>query len=465
MWMFWYILSLIFTVIIWFLIIRSILKWKLEQFYIWEILIYSFMVWVVIIPFLLFLINLIGIKYSIFNMSLAIFVLFSILLFFNLKNKEKIRFSKVRLWWFLKWNKILTNILLWIWCIRVLVKLVFWFISIANVPTYQDDTFWNWNFRSKVFYEREDLVLDKMDEDYLWQWFKQYPLTPSLYKTFLMKMTGYRSDWLANLPSFLFYVSMIVLIFYCVYRYTKKISRAILSSIILCGVPLYYIHWTNPYFDVFQSLYFFTSLYMCYLFVDKKIWIWLPILFVWMLWYTKSEWLLIYTTSVFWTYFLWYLINKENLFKKENILSFFKVIWWAFLINLPFIIFKIVNWLWFANGNENVWNITFETHPEIFKAIFDVLFNGGCYNILFFAFIIWILIYLFNRKIKFDKKEILWFLIWFLVALLIIIFVYFVTFNYKEVTTQTWVNRSFMQLIPTITYVTILMFYNMCNKD
>ena len=353
---------------------------------------------------------------------------------------------------------------MWIWCIRVLIKLIFWFISIVNVPTYQDDTFWNWNFRAKVFYERENLVLDKSDEDFLWQWYKQYPLTPSLYKTYLMKMTGHRSDWLANLPSFLFYISMIILIFYCVFRYTKKISRATLSSIILCWVPLYYIHWTNPYFDVFQSLYFFTSLYMCYLFVDKKIGIWLPILFLWILWYTKSEWLLIYTVSVIWTYFLWYVINKEKILKKENIINLAKIVWWAILINLPFVIFKVVKWLWFANWNESIWNITFETHPEIFKAIFDVLFNGWCYNILFFAFAIWIIIYLINRKIEMDKRETLWFLLGFLIAFLIIVFIYFVTFNYREVTTQTWVNRSFMQLIPTIIYAIMLMFYNIYNE-
>ena len=465
MWIFWYALSLIFTIVIWFLIIRLILKWRLDQFYLWEMIVYSFMVWVVVIPFLLFLVNLIGIKYNILNISLTVLLLFGILLFFNLRNKEKLRFSKTELIKNLKWNKKIINVLLWIWCIRVLVKLIFWFISIVNVPTYQDDTFWNRNFRAKVFYERENLVLDQSDEDFLWQWYKQYPLTPSLYKTYLMKMTGYRSDWLANLPSFLFYISIIVLIFYCTFRYTKKISWGMLSSIILCWVPLYYIHWTNPYFDVFQSLYFFASLYICYLFVDKKIWIWLPVLFVWMLWYTKSEWLLIYTTTVLWTYFLWHLINKEKIFKKENILNFIKITWWAVLINLPFIIFKIVKWLWFANWNESIWDVTFETHPEIFKAIFDVLFNGWCYNILFFALVIWVLIYLFNKKIKFDRREILWFLLWFFIALSIIIFIYFVTFNYKEVTTQTWVNRSFMQLIPIIVYAVVLMFYNIYNEE
>ena len=63
-----------------------------------------------------------------------------------------------------------------------------------------------------------------------------------------------------------------------------------------------------------------------------------------------------------------------------------------------------------------------------------------------------------------DKRETLWFLLGFLIAFLIIVFIYFVTFNYREVTTQTWVNRSFMQLIPTIIYAIMLMFYNIYNE-
>jgi len=62
-------------------------------------------------------------------------------------------------------------------------------MNIAHVPTYQDDTFVNRNYRAKVFYERESLVLDSKDKDYLGQGYKQYPLTPSLYKTYLIKFT------------------------------------------------------------------------------------------------------------------------------------------------------------------------------------------------------------------------------------------------------------------------------------
>jgi hypothetical protein len=61
------------------------------------------------------------------------------------------------------WIKIVVAILA-IWTI---VKLVFGFVSIANVPTYQDDAFGNWNYRAKVFFYRSSLVLDKNDKDFL----------------------------------------------------------------------------------------------------------------------------------------------------------------------------------------------------------------------------------------------------------------------------------------------------------
>ncbi|MDR0369636.1 MAG: hypothetical protein LBH96_03895 [Candidatus Peribacteria bacterium] len=50
---------------------------------------------------------------------------------------------------------------------RVIVKVVYGMISLSAVPTYQDDTFVNWNYRAKVFYTQESLVLDKKSDDYL----------------------------------------------------------------------------------------------------------------------------------------------------------------------------------------------------------------------------------------------------------------------------------------------------------
>lgn len=49
----------------------------------------------------------------------------------------------------------------------ILAKLVIGATMIIMSPTYQDDTFANWNMRGKIFAERQSLVLDTTDPEYL----------------------------------------------------------------------------------------------------------------------------------------------------------------------------------------------------------------------------------------------------------------------------------------------------------
>lgn len=151
------------------------------------------------------------------------------------------------------------------------IKLGLGAVDIAMMPTYQDDTFMNWNMRGKVFYERSSLVLDKTDPDFLGRGYKQYPLTPSLLKTFIAQVSGGWYEGAVNFPSFVFFISTLVLIFFACYRLIEDPFFSFLGVYVASSIPIFFVHGTNPYFDIFQALYFLAAVNFAFLFLRKEI--------------------------------------------------------------------------------------------------------------------------------------------------------------------------------------------------
>lgn len=463
MWVFWYVIGLILTVSTGYYILRLCLRTSKAYFYRFEYIIYSFLVWVICIPFILFIFGWIGVPLSL-TWTLILILWINIFLII-VNNILKIRINFVSLDIKQQWIDYPLWIKIWfaVFSLWIIMKILFGFLDIIKVPTYQDDAFGNRNYRAKVFYERESLVLDKQDKDYLWQGYKQYPLTPSLYKTYLMKFTGQRNEWLVNLPSFLFYICALVILFFTILRRTKKLSWAGLWLFLLSWIPLYYIHWTNPYFDVFQWVYFFAALSIVYAFLQEDISISLPVLFVWMLGYTKSEWLIIFMVSLFVTYILRYLIRHKWTVSKKDFRTFLRFLGSAVIINLPFIIFKLTHGLWFGNGEANVTQTAIWLHTEIFYPLYTALFKWWCYNLIFFFFVITLVYVLFKKRL--NKASSLWFILWFGISFWAIIFVYATTFTYQYVIDQTGINRSMMQIMPVLVTCFVLLIRDSYEKE
>lgn len=469
MWIFWYILALLLTVLTWYLLLRLCSKHSQHYFYILEYGIYSFLIGVVVIPFVLFIFAWMGVQLSLMWMLFLVLWLNILLLILNIVRKTKLHFAssdiqqqflafpaRLKIW----------SLLFAVW---LLVKLIFGFMDITNVPTYQDDTFGNWNYRAKVFYERESLVLDKQDKDYLWQGYKQYPLTPSLYKTYLMKFTGYRHEWLVNLPSFLFYISALLLVFFWLLRITKKLTWAWLWALLLSWIPLYYIHWTNPYFDVFQSVYLFVVIYSLYQIISSKESQWISFLlfgmFLAFLGLTKNEWLTLFLPLCLFLWALAFLYKKNVLkdslkYKRSSTLPYF-------LLPIVFIVFKFIYGLWFGNGNNQINQSSLSYSSDALRSIWHSIFSGGWFGLFFFLFFIIILGSLFKDKFDYKKDPALYFLIFsvlflFIVAIVLLIFVWSLQL---EAISQTWSNRMFIQLMLLFVFCIVLCVYNLTEKN
>lgn len=455
-----YIIWIFLTVFFWFLVLRLINNNKFN-FYLIEFIIYSFFLWVFLESFLCFIIWWTWLTINIISILIWnwLFLIFFFLL--NLFLKVKQDFKEINfINKFLKLD-IYTKLLVSFALFWLLFKLIIWFVSVVNLPTYQDDSFHNWNMRAKVFYERESLVLDNNDEDFLWRGYKQYPLTPSIYKTFLMNFSWKWTEWNANFPWFLYYTLWILLMFFVIFRKTESIWFSFLWVYLLSSIPLYYIHWTNPYSDVMMSIYFFIAVYFLYLFVSWKVNILYPILFIWILGYIKSEWLIIFTTSILLSLLVLLIIKKH--FNKENIINYLKIFSGVLVVNLPFILFKTVYSLWFWNWDASIADTSLTLHFEIFYPLYQALFHTGAYNILPFFFIILIVTWFYKYK-KFNKDSFIFFLSLF-ISFSIIIFIYFTTFTFQYVIDQTWINRSMMQIMYIFIFVFILFLYDIVTND
>lgn len=467
MWFVWFLIWLVSIILLWATVNHFLWRNSQYKLSLLEMILYSFLLWFIIHSIVLFLIWWIGIPFSwllFYWYTLLIFICYFFLVYMRRKNwlvYEQI-FFKQQFSTFSFWKKSIIIII----SLRLLVKLFFWAVNIFSVPTYQDDTFVNWNYRTKVFFYRESLVLDPTDKDFLWQWYKQYPLWPYLPRMYVLKLVGEWHEWYANIFSFLFFCCSLLLIFLIIYRLTSKIDYGLGALFLLSHVPLYYIHGTNPYFDLFLSVYFLMGVYMCYLYSRGHInWIIFAV-YISLLWFTKSEWLIIYISAILWAYLIYERLKQGKLlYTSSSIKKIIRPILVILGINLPFIVFKLLYWLWFWNGNASVSETNFIMHREIFPGMYRAFFQRGNYGLLFHVFVLLWVMHMLKPPHKTRKPFLNIFFLSLLIAFSLVTFIYLTTFTYQYVVDQTWVNRSMMQMVNLIVVVIVLRIYSLDQND
>lgn len=462
--MLFYFLGILLTVSTGYLVLKLIFCKQESEFTLWELLLYSFLFGSVMIPFLLFVLGRMKIP-------LSQTILLSSILVINFIGYARCYWKKARIPTnrctlkternaLSKWRK--WGIVIMIF--RVIVKVVYGMISLSAVPTYQDDTFVNWNYRAKVFYTQESLVLDKKSDDYLWDGFTQYPMTVSLYKTFLAKMAGVRDEWLVNLPAGFWYIASLLLIFFALWRSTKSFLRGVIGATVLSWIPLFYIHGTNPYTDIQQGIYVFLPVFFLFLFLKEKREVFLTMGIVSLAYCSliKNEGLMIYGTIIavlgvllLLLYHKW--IERLNISIKKILLS-------SRIGRLPaliFVGFKVIYGLGFWNGDMKITESSITYNPEIWKAISTAIFMEGNYNILWIlgvGILVWFLRYI-RKSFKEHFSLLSIFLILFSIMFAFIVLYLFVPSLHREALSQTGVNRTAIQIMLLLVFSIILLFY------
>lgn len=463
MWIVLYIISLLLIILTWYFIMWFLFRWK-KIFYMIEYLLYSYCLWFIVIWFLMFLMWWIGVPFTMIWI-LSLLIVFNVILW-SISHYLAIKPDFQWMWLIDNFRSlnVTYKLLICVWVVWISWKFVIWFVDIVSIPTYRDDAFWNWNFRWKVWYYKENLDFNKNSDTFLGWWYSQYPLSPSILKTYFLKFYWDMNEWIMNLESFYFYVISILLIFFTLFRHTKDIKFAFLWSYLLSSVPLYYIHGISAYFDLFMWLYFFIAIYMSYLYMEKYISIYPVIMFIGILGYTKSEWLIVFMVSILLSFLLIRLFEKNsNKRNRLDIGEFFRLILWVIIINMPFIVFKLIYWLGFWNWSESITKsiIEMKFHPEIIAPYYYAIFYEWNYNLLYFFLLILILVSLIKKKIRFDSEFI--FLLSLILWFWIIFFIYFSTFTFQFVMDQTWVNRSMIQIIMLSVFVMVLYIYRLTD--
>jgi hypothetical protein len=150
------------------------------------------------------------------------------------------------------------------WIRRVLWLLVGWVLlrtaAIATVflllsPTFLDDALDNWNLRGKIYYETQAITLTLPGEnpDESRTTIGSYPPALPMAKAWLASVRGEWTDPVANGIHFFYYCAALILVARTVRRLAGK-GWDLLAVYILGSLPLYLMHGTNQYADVFLSV-------------------------------------------------------------------------------------------------------------------------------------------------------------------------------------------------------------------
>ena len=165
-----------------------------------------------------------------------------------------------------QWAKILIGILGFWACVKLIAGLVL----LTGTPVYFDDVFNNWNKRGKMYYVMEQFTLGTDTEDAALPependaeavttgGVHSYPPTVPLLKTWLAKLAGDWKEGLVNTPHIAWYLCVLILLFHALRRRTDLLW-SLCGSFALLSIPLYLVHGTNPYADVFLSAHIFAA--------------------------------------------------------------------------------------------------------------------------------------------------------------------------------------------------------------
>lgn len=336
-------------------------------------------------------------------------------------------------------------------------------------PSLLDDVVDNWNFRGKVYFTEQQIQIELPNEDAEAEAnpHSSYPPAVPLVKAQLATIKGEWSEGLVNGVHLFWYLSVLILLFYAIRRHANLIF-ALLGTYIITSLPLYMMHGTNPYSDVFLSAHVFVAIAMLFNAVasddpdDRNKFFQISALATALLAFTKNEALLIHIPAMLLTLLvsLWWLKRSGRMQASKCIRI---IIWYVVLsatVALPWMIFKWTNNLTFGNaqalsGMEIAW------HSGVIKSILITTFLEGNW-LLLFPLLITLLIY--KRKIAFTTP------LFVLVGFFLIIYLgqfplYMFTHLYVEATRQTGYARGIIQLAPVIVLIVSLLLSKTFKSD
>jgi len=359
---------------------------------------------------------------------------------------------------FPKWARIAILILI-IWTITKILATSITFSLLT--PPYLDDTVDNWNFRGKLFFVNQSIVLEIPDVEGnpVPGDVSIYPPAVPLAKAELASLAGKWSEPLANSVNFLWFLSVLALLFFALKRYVS-VLWALLGIYILVSLPLYLLHGTNPYSDVFLSMHVFAAISLIYHASTtddhdrRRSFLRLGAFATALLPFTKAEALFLHVppTLLILLIALWWKKRSGEMSFKETMQT---VLWYAIFlaaIALPWIIFKWQNDLAFGNAKA-ISGLSVAWQPGVLKSVAINTFMEGNWLLLFPLLILLLIV---KRNIAF-KTPLVILTGFFLIILIGQLILYMFTYLSLEALYQTGYARGLIQLAPVVVMLVILL--------
>ena len=346
-----------------------------------------------------------------------------------------------------KWGKF---IVAWI-VVWTAVKVVLGGYDLLVTPTYYNDTYVNWNMRTKVFYENQSLMLDRevTDEFYFGGRVPSYPLTVYFTKLWMVFAVGEWSESTVNSIHFLWFLALIGVMYFALRR-EKNLLMSIIGVFILVSLPLVLIHGVNAYADVLMAAHIFCVLYAFYRWVIEKgdarrSWLLIFGVMTAAMIFVKNEALVIFFPPLA---FIFFALCERWKMRRD----FIKWIGIVATVAVPWTLFKFTHGLTFGNASK-VSGISLTPHEGVAHAIGGDLMYTGSYLLFFPLFVL-----LLMMTIKFWRKH----AIGLVIAYLLIVFIgeflmYWLTPLATEAIRHTGFGRGMVHLLPAGVFVSVIL--------
>lgn len=335
-------------------------------------------------------------------------------------------------------------------------------------PTFLDDTLDNWNLRGKVFFHDQALTLVMPTEDPETSplGVSSYPPTVPLVKTMFAAFAGEWNEPLANIVHLFWYLAALAL-FYAALRHRTSRTWALLGTYALGSIPLYQMHGTNPYGDLFMSLHVFLPISQLFLALtsrdtdDRMAHFSLGAFAAGLLAFTKNEGLLVFLPPLLLILAVgcWHQWRTKTLPPKNIAMILLQYAAWIAAIALPWLIFKWMNGLTFGNAKP-IGDLGFGWQDQVPVAITVNTFFEGNWHLLF-PLLIALLLWQWRQALT----SLLPLTAFFLMVYLGQMFLFLFTGLAAEAIRQTGYARGIVQLLPSIVLLFSLLLANAFHSN
>lgn len=354
------------------------------------------------------------------------------------------------------WIKTLYRVLLSLMILKIAVTSITFLLL---VPTYLDDSLTNWNLRGKIFYHDQQLTLVLPGENPLTspQGVSSYPPTVPLMKTWFSTLAGEWNDPLVNSMHVLWYIAALILVYAGIRRHAGR-EWANVGLLMIGGMPLYLMHGTNAYADIFLSVHVFAAISMLFHALhatheeERMTFLRISAIATAILPFTKNEAMLVYLPTlivVIGVSLLWSLRRFMTTAHLRSALLWYSVSF--LLICVPWLGYKWSHGLTFGNG-KSFTSLGFSWHENVLISIaINTFFEANW--LLLFPLLLILLIWRWRAAFSTLSALSAFFLIIYIGQMLMYLFTNLAT----EALRQTGYARGLVQLTPLVILLTTLL--------